>query len=1310
MFSARRGAAWLLVCLIATALAQTPHTSPVPGSQSSADTRRRPAAAVRVLHSSTDHVVFEFSPGEPEFVDNRLNMAGADRLSLPGEPDLPAREVLVGVPQEGGVRLSVTAFGTEELRDRDMPPAPGFSPEPATGTEQLKTAGLWPPQVAELVGIENLRGLRVARVRLNPAQFDPAGRLLRIHRRIQVTLQFERPARRVTRRDKLDDLIAGMLVNGTEAIGWKLPLENPDSINFFSRSAVWCRVKIETTGVYRITPSDLSSAGFATGTLNPRTFRLYSLGRYTVNGPYPDTMVEVPVYVKGEEDGRFDKNDFLAFYAQAPSHWDDTLGRWQPNYFIRHSVFWLTWGSGPGRRLEPVSGAGAASPVRVAASRARLEEELLCPARSGLLWLWEKYFKEAGRPSARYYRPLALPNRDTLLALNVNLYGFTARTEEVFRVVLSLNGALLDTVRITARNQGAPANTFRFDTLPPAVIARPGLDDSLGIELIGDPEVNLYLDYVEVTYRQRLKLSAATPTLEFHQAGGGEFAVEAGSGELLLLDISDPLVPRQIVESAVSGSEHRFRLTGAGLVRICAAWQTRLRTPAKVEKREPGKLRTPAEQADYYVVCPNEFLAAAELLARHRENNIAGLDGARARAVGLADICDDYAFGLEEPGAIKKFFQAKQPAYGLLAGDATYDYKNNLKLEKPPGIPAYEVGFDLDPEVYGGIAKAIDAWYADFDSDGRSPDMILGRVTVRSALELRRFLDKVRKYETQPPGLWAKRILLLADDEFLGDPGRPDGIGFDHITGGCEPMAGIAAGLLDPAKVYLTEYPLEAINSKPKAAAELSAQLNSGALLWFFYGHGAGFQLNHERTLHIDNVAQVRNGSRQPLAFYGSCGVGRFEDTRYEAIAEELARQEEGCIATMGASKATYPTGNNTFGRLLLTYLLEHPEQAVGPAFYTAWVNANTLYHFFGDPGVRLRLPAPMEEVVVTPDTLYPGRWNAFTESLPVAQGRFEAAAFELSRRRSYSSSQGSVSYVLPGAGLFRGPGTFTGGRLEGGFTVPALPYPDTVIVPNGSYIRLPNTGRVSVLAWSDTSAWAGFSAGVALVDTPPPGADSTPPQLELFAENVRLSLNDTNAVPRRFSLTGRVADESGILLAPGTDYGLSFFVSDRASRVELGNYFSYDLNSAAAGQFRYPVELQKNRDSVVVTVSDNLLNRRIVACQLKTDLGEGLRIDSCLVFPNPSSGPTLFTFLLSAPAQVSVKVFSISGRMIRSIPPQPCQFGYNQIEWDGNDKEGQPLPNGIYLYKLDARSAQISAGAIRGASASIRDKLIVRR
>jgi flagellar hook assembly protein FlgD len=84
------------------------------------------------------------------------------------------------------------------------------------------------------------------------------------------------------------------------------------------------------------------------------------------------------------------------------------------------------------------------------------------------------------------------------------------------------------------------------------------------------------------------------------------------------------------------------------------------------------------------------------------------------------------------------------------------------------------------------------------------------------------------------------------------------------------------------------------------------------------------------------------------------------------------------------------------------------------------------------------------------------------------------------------------------------------------------------------------------------------------------------------------------------------------------------------------------------------------------------------------------------------------FTFCLTRAATVSVKVFTIAGRLVRVLPQVACGFDYNQIGWDGLDKDGQSLANGVYLYKLDAQA--IGATAADRRSASFRDKFIIHR
>ncbi|MEO0079737.1 MAG: FlgD immunoglobulin-like domain containing protein, partial [candidate division WOR-3 bacterium] len=111
------------------------------------------------------------------------------------------------------------------------------------------------------------------------------------------------------------------------------------------------------------------------------------------------------------------------------------------------------------------------------------------------------------------------------------------------------------------------------------------------------------------------------------------------------------------------------------------------------------------------------------------------------------------------------------------------------------------------------------------------------------------------------------------------------------------------------------------------------------------------------------------------------------------------------------------------------------------------------------------------------------------------------------------------------------------------------------------------------------------------------------------------------------------------------------------------------------------------------------------VTCLLRTDLTEPLRLDSCLVYPNPTRGPASFTFQLSRAALVSVKIWTIAGRLVRMLEPRPCQFGYNQIDWDGLDRFGMSLPNGVYLYRIDARTQE---GTGQSYSASHRDRFII--
>lgn len=1271
-------------------------------------------SGLRLVSSSGRRVEFELTTDsftlEPAPTGAALSAAGLFSLEAPGEPDLPGRIVLVGVPQQGAVRLSASPADAVRHSGVSLRPVADFAGRAAAAAS---VAGGTKP-LAELLGVEEFRGRRVARVLVRPAQYDPTSGELSLCRRVRVTVETQADPVALARPDALDPVFEKLLVNGAQSAGWKLDPFRPDSVNFFSRFPRWCRVRTETTGVYRLTPATLRRAGFDPDLIDPTTLRLFALGTHALNGPYPDTMVEVPMHVFDNNDGRFAGADYAAFYAEAPSGWRAVDSAWEVNPFTRHSTYWLTWGAGPGRRFETVSGAGAADGRRTAAARVRLEDDILCPARSGLLWLWAYYYKASGAAPVESSFVLNLPGRDTILAVRGRLYGrYFDDGSAQYKVMVKLNGTLLDTVTITARAATPPPADFSFTNFSPAFAARPGRADTLAFDLFLEREEEIFLDWLEVDYARRLELEGAGQ-LEFRARDSGILDISIGGADAatFVLDVSNPFNPKRVVDGTVANGRLALRLAPGGRARYWCARPGQLRDSVLVDRRTPGNLRAPGEQADYYIICPDEFYDGAQLLVRHRDGNIAGIANARVRAARLSEIEDDYGFGWAEPGAIKRFLQAKTPAYVLLAGDATYDYRNILKLAAGPSVPAYETGYDIDPEVYGRAAKALDAWYADLEGTGNSPDLILGRLTARSPVEFRAFVDKVQRYETQPPGYWMKRFILLADDEYLGTVTRRDPIGFQHITG-CEAMGRTAGDNYDLVKLYLTEWQL---GDRTRAAVGLENELGRGALFWCFYGHGAGFQICHEKALEISKVRSLRAGSRQAVAFFGSCGVGRFEDTRYESIAEELARFDQGCIATVGATKATESGGNEALAGAMFGHFFTAPGDPVGVGFYIGSSTYNTLYHLFGDPATALRIPEAGPAPAVAPDTLYPGGRNIVTCPQPESAGSFGMNARELDWFRRYTSDVGTVIYTLPGYEVGRAQGDFDSALIRTSFVVPRISYPDTMPAGDGLYARQPRTGKVSLLSWNGNRAWSSLERRLPLSRDTVAKTDFGPPDIALHAGGIRLVPGDTTVVPSGFELTAVISDPSGVLLIPLADIGLTLSVGG-AARTDMTPFFTYDRNSVTTGRFSYPVKLTKTRDSLTVVAADNAIdpsspaqNRRTVTVHLRTSLDDQIRLDSCLVYPNPvtyaASPAARFTFKLTRPANVAVRIYTLAGRLVRSIPARPGWFGFNAIDWDGLDKDGRPLANGIYLYRLDARGTSGSQNLTAGHT----DKLIISR
>jgi N-acetylmuramoyl-L-alanine amidase len=85
----------------------------------------------------------------------------------------------------------------------------------------------------------------------------------------------------------------------------------------------------------------------------------------------------------------------------------------------------------------------------------------------------------------------------------------------------------------------------------------------------------------------------------------------------------------------------------------------------------------------------------------------------------------------------------------------------------------------------------------------------------------------------------------------------------------------------------------------------------------------------------------------------------------------------------------------------------------------------------------------------------------------------------------------------------------------------------------------------------------------------------------------------------------------------------------------------------------------------------------------LSFDLGQN--------YPNPFNPTTAISYQLSANGFVTLGIFDILGRQIRTLVTMQQAAGRYQVQWDGKDDRGASVSSGIYLYQLKAGNSVVT-------------------
>ena len=88
----------------------------------------------------------------------------------------------------------------------------------------------------------------------------------------------------------------------------------------------WFKFSIDTTGVFKIDRNFLQQLGVNPSSINPKHLKIFGNGGkmlpQKVSDPRFNDLQENAIYVRGENDGSFDAEDFILFYGIGPHGWN----------------------------------------------------------------------------------------------------------------------------------------------------------------------------------------------------------------------------------------------------------------------------------------------------------------------------------------------------------------------------------------------------------------------------------------------------------------------------------------------------------------------------------------------------------------------------------------------------------------------------------------------------------------------------------------------------------------------------------------------------------------------------------------------------------------------------------------------------------------------------------------------------------------------------------------------------------------------------------------------------------------------------
>ncbi len=1253
-----------------------------------------------ILDTDDDHITIRISLSEPTL--NAFNL-GKLSLQLPywqkaflsydsTEQQLfPLFSLPILLPPDGSLP-DIQIINTLETVDRRLT---DIKITPSTAKQNVELADLSGHQWINLIRGEDFRSYHTGRLIISPYAI-PGQRLT------EVTIQITFPQSRLQGTAQDSDLVQDY-INANMAKHWAQV--RPKALRKLSSElpqGQWYKIPINDKGIYRISPT---SFGGNVPDSDPATWQVYAPffeGRalplaLSESEPTPDNLKPISMSGSGLEDGSFSGSDEIVFFAYGLN--GDFKGNNFTHLYGQQRYYWLMTPStsiGPGIQVTPRL-ASELTPTQTVTSyekRFYHENELHNQLHSGESWVGEKFNGKTDRLSIFFdddYLDLDSEIKlNALMFIDLDAGNYQHILDvEVNGLPFAINQNNSSYYKKIALSGTAGENMLKngFNTL------------TLNYTSSSSNSI-IYLDSLRLAYDRKLAYSDdllfGTVSLPNTVT---QLRFEGIPSDFHLWDISNPSA---VEEWLITNDEFTTEDTGPHEI---VGWSDAQKTDVLLmEANDLGTpvLRSPDHQAEYIIITPDLFLDESERMRELREDLVPVDEQLDVEIVRLDDIYDEFSAGTSDLGAIKHFLHyvyfnwgVPQLRYVLLMGDTDYDFRN-ITGQSHMMIPTYQkdgisdVGSYATDDKYTFLASGI--W-------DELPDIAIGRLPAQTQSQMKIMVDKIRSYELTPaPGIWRNSVTLVADD-----PLRPSqSVENEHIRDS-EGLSTVIPNSIHVNKIYLTEYPeVNDPNSpyikKPRARDDFLQKLYDGTLMVNYLGHGSPTVWAQEEVFTISDLGLVKTGMQLPFWIAGTCDWAKYDDISSSCVPEELMLMESnGAVGILSTTRKTYSYFNNILLQHFFDYLFPDTDAGrsitVGDAIMLAKnvpagsdIN-NEKYILFSDPALRLASPVRRGNISsVSPTVLqamgqvsYAGTTD--TTLAPNARAAVTVYDTPTPVTRTFpitaTGAEGQISYILPGKRIFRGLISVNDRSFSGEFTLPK----DIKYSGDGGVLR--------VQYWDDT----GLDGSIYLDTLQFSGTDSTAldasgPEIFFISENMLLINGDHFSANEALEI--ELKDDQGINLTGSAGHGISLAIDeDWDNAYDVTELFEYDLDHSDLGRLSaYLSEIPPGDHVITVKAWDSQNNPNEASIRLEFFAADDFIVYDLFNYPNPMVQDTEITYMISHPADIEYSIYTLAGRKIIGEFLGSQAQGFNSFPWDGRDRFGNTLANGVYILVIEARNS----------------------